>query len=111
MKRRIFSRRNLLSLFLSVPFALAICVMSYSAYQGVQNNNKLKANIAKIASRNLVDKIDRNFYERFGDVQAFAYNRLAVQAATQGATNPELQNFINTMTSYYVLYDLMMLCD
>jgi HAMP domain-containing protein len=111
MKNRIFSAQFLLILFLSVPLALALCVMSYSAYKGVQNKNKIKQRTAQMASRNLVDKIDRNFYERFGDVQAFAYNRLAVNAALADTSSPELQSFINTMTQYYVLYDLMIVCD
>lgn len=59
----------------------------------------------------VIEKIDRNFYERFGDVQAFAFNKLAVETASSRIRNEEVDQFINTMVSYYVLYDLMMICD
>jgi methyl-accepting chemotaxis protein len=111
MKRSIFSKQYLVVLFLSVPLTLAIFVISYSVYKGIQSRNKLNRNIAMVTSRNVLDKIDRNFYERFGDVQAFAFNRLAVEAVKMDSTTEPLQQFINTMTSYYVLYDLMMVCD
>jgi PAS domain S-box-containing protein len=62
-------------------------------------------------SSGVIEKIDRNFYERFGDVQAFAVNKLAVESAETKASTEDLQKFINTMVSYYVLYDLMLLCD
>ena len=59
----------------------------------------------------VIEKIDRNFYERFGDVQAFAFNKLATEMASTDTVTFESQQFINTMISYYVLYDLMMVCD
>ncbi len=62
-------------------------------------------------SASVIEKIDRNFYERFGDVQAFAFNKLAIEMATTHTVSDESQSFINTMVSYYVLYDLMMVCD
>ncbi len=66
---------------------------------------------ANLTAQSVMEKVDRNFYERFGDVQAFAFNRLAVQAVESDSVSPGIQQFINTMTAYYVLYDLMMLCD
>lgn len=59
----------------------------------------------------VIEKIDRNFYERFGDVQAFAFNELALEMAKTDSVSESSQQFINTMVSYYVLYDLMMVCD
>jgi methyl-accepting chemotaxis protein len=111
MKTRIFSRTYLLLLILSVPFTLAAFIIFYSANNAINNGNKLKLDIAQTTSINLLDKIDRNFYERFGDVQAFAFNKLAKEALINEIGNEELQSFINTMTNYYVLYDLMMLAD
>ncbi|MBY0425207.1 MAG: hypothetical protein K2Q22_06190, partial [Cytophagales bacterium] len=111
MKNRIFSKLNLILLILAVPVTLAIFILTFNIHSGIRTSNELKRETALISSQNVLDKIDRNFYERFGDVQAFAYNRLAVDAAQSGQSNDQLQHFINTMTSYYVLYDLMMLCD
>jgi methyl-accepting chemotaxis protein len=111
MKSRIFSRSYLLILFLSVPITLAAFIIIYSANKAIDNGNKLKLDIAQTTSINLLDKIDRNFYERFGDVQAFAFNKLAKEALENDSVNEDLQIFINTMTQYYVLYDLMMIAD
>ncbi len=66
---------------------------------------------ANLTAQSVMEKVDRNFYERFGDVQAFAFNRLAVQTVQSDSVSPGIQQFVNTMTAYYVLYDLMMLCD
>ncbi len=66
---------------------------------------------ANLTAQSVMEKVDRNFYERFGDVQAFAVNRLAVQTVENDSIVHGTQQFINTMTAYYVLYDLMMLCD
>lgn len=111
MKNRIFSKLYLILLVLLVPVTLAIFILTFNIYKGLENTNELKRQTAINTSQNVLDKIDRNFYERFGDVQAFAYNRLAINAAQSGKSSEDLQNFMNTMTSYYVLYDLMMLCD
>src|SRR5690349_24822817 len=66
---------------------------------------------AELTSQSVMDKVDRNFYERFCDVQAVAYNKLAVATAKKDSVVEGTQQFINTMTAYYVLYDLMMICD
>ena len=84
----------------------------YQAYQSVMVDNKAKSVTATLTSKAILDKIDRNFYERFGDVQAFAVNKLVVDRL-QGDTAhlADLQTFVNTMVQYYVLYDLMLVCD
>jgi methyl-accepting chemotaxis protein len=101
---------------LSTPLILAIILTYFSGAKVVEGYNNPKTAIAERTSDAILDKIDRNFYERFGDVQAFAYNRLALSIAKKEVfKSPELrydaQNFINTMTNYYVLYDLMMIVD
>jgi methyl-accepting chemotaxis protein len=84
----------------------------YQAEQTVQSENVAKEVTAKLISQNILDKVDRNFYERFGDVQAFSVNKLVVNKLTGDSLhNAELQNFVNTMVQYYVLYDKMMICD
>jgi methyl-accepting chemotaxis protein len=115
MKGFNLKKLNLSQLFLILSVGtISIILIGVSTYMV---NNSISSKIAQLEvmtngrSSGVIEKIDRNFYERFGDVQAFAYNNLAVEAATTKSSNENLQKFINTMVSYYVLYDLMMVCD
>ena len=110
-------KQKMLLVLLSTPFVLALVLTYFSGVKVVEGYNNPKVAISERTSSNILDKIDRNFYERFGDVQAFAYNRLAVELVQSGGKDVNAkqgritQNFFNTMTSYYVLYDLMMVVD
>src|SRR5262249_2489771 len=53
----------------------------------------------------LMDKIDRNLFERYGDVQAFAFHPKA------RGTPAEIMDAADFYTKSYVIYDLMMVCD
>lgn len=98
---------------LSLAFLLLLlsCLLFYLTRNLVQSLNDGHAITTRLTSQSVMEKIDRNFYERFGDVQAFAFNRLAVSAAESDSIVPGIQEFVNTMTAYYVLYDLMLVCD
>jgi hypothetical protein len=96
---------------IAVPVLLIITITIYSGLNLAENKNGLKSATATQVSRSVMEKIDRNFYERFGDVQAYAANVLAVEMVATDSVSEQAQKFINTMTSYYVLYDLMMLVD
>lgn len=106
----------MLVVLISVPLVLSIIQLTNAASKVVDGYNKPKEAISQRISSDVLDKIDRNFYERFGDVQAFAVNNLAKSFLTQpsndsSSVSKETQSFVNTMVSYYVLYDLMMICD
>ncbi len=114
MKRSVFSENVFARIgvvTLASTLFLVCALFYYLAYRVVDADNNAKAITARLTSQAVVDKIDRNFYERFGDVQAYAYNQLARQTLDSGAATPAVQRFVNTMTAYYVLYDLMMICD
>jgi HAMP domain-containing protein len=97
--------------FLSVPVLLIVTITVYSGLNLVNSKNRLKAATAMQVSGSVMEKVDRNFYERFGDVQAYAANVLAVEMAAADSVSPQAQKFINTMTAYYVLYDLMLVVN
>lgn len=98
--------------FLGLPLILIIVITVYTGFNRVSNENELKLAASVRVSQAVVDKIDRNFYERFGDVQAFAANMLAIETARHhDSLFNHTRHFINTMVGYYVLYDLMMLVD
>lgn len=58
-----------------------------------------------IQAEEVMDKIDRNLFERYGDVQAFAVNPNAL------ADGEALTNAINLYTKTYGIYDLMFVVD
>jgi methyl-accepting chemotaxis protein len=64
-----------------------------------------KGALLESTSSQLLDKIYRNLFERFGDVQAFAYNP---QALAEPAPLTEVLNFY---TKTYGCYDLMVVAD
>lgn len=104
-----FARVGIITLTL-VLLAL-IALFYYLTYTVIASVNRSQLVASQLTSQSVVDKVDRNFYERFGDVQAFAFNQLPVEALRSDSVSADLQLFINTMTAYYVLYDLMMICD
>src|SRR4028118_654881 len=97
--------------FLIVPILLIIAITVYSGINLIWNQNQLKKSTATQIAQSVIEKVDRNFYERFGDVQAYAVNHLAVETALNDSVSAQAQSFINTMTRYYVLYDLMMIVN
>lgn len=116
MKSFSFNRLNLSQQFLIVAMGtISIILVGVSTYMiktSISAKNEQLQVLTNGRSGSVIEKIDRNFYERFGDVQAFAYNKLAVEtASTDGLRSEDVQKFINTMVSYYVLYDLMMICN
>src|SRR5689334_17572322 len=103
--------KQILSVSIGLSVVVVIFLIVFSSIQVVKNKNEIKATTVKNRATAVIEKIDRNFYERFGDVQAFAYNKLAVQMIDSAKATADAQKFLNTMTSYYVLYDLMFVVD
>lgn len=133
-------KKKLVIVLLSVPIVLSLTQLINTAKHVVEGQNKPNQVLAERVADNVLDKIDRNFYERFGDVQAFAFNVLARKGALKSSEKEvkiekkdkkkkqkkeskekqdttakvdysDVQNFMNTMVSYYALYDVMMICD
>src|SRR5688572_15114131 len=103
--------KQILSVARVLSLILLIFLLSFSANQVLESKNSIKQIVNRNRSFSVIEKIDRNFYERFGDVQAYAYNKLAKEAIDSGRATPDVQKFLDIMTFYYVLYDLMMIVD
>ena len=103
--------KQILSVAIGLSVILLVFLLSFSANQVLESKNAIKQIVNRNRSFSVIEKIDRNFYERFGDVQAFAYNKLAIEAVDSAKATSQVQKFINTMVYYYVLYDLMMIVD
>src|SRR3954470_14136369 len=98
--------RSRKSAFFSVGvLVLGILVFILASLFYYLTNNQVSANnesltiTSRLTAQSVMEKVDRNFYERFGDVQAFAYNQLAVATASNDSVADGIQNFINTMTA------------
>src|SRR3989304_3431369 len=90
--------------------ALAVFGLLYSQ-KGVMQSS-MRARLAGQATR-LADTIDRNLFERYGDVQAFGLNTAAHDPANwgkPGADNPLIGSINGYMTNYG-LYRLMLVMD
>lgn len=111
MNQKITLLNKILIPALGIPFLAFTVITIYTVNFSANSLNKVKIAQASSLASNVIDKIDRNYYERFGDVQAFAYNPTALAALRDCTQVPILTDFMNTMASYYVLYDVMMVVD
>jgi len=109
LRQSVFTSVGLL--VLSILILVLVSLFYYLTFNQVSSSNQSATVTAQLTAQSVMDKTDRNFYERFGDVQAFAFNQLAVATAEKDSIAAGAQQFINTMTAYYVLYDLMMICN
>ena len=101
----LFWKITLLCLLIAVPFAsVAVLLISNEIGRVVERNAGVR--LQELAY-NAADKLDRNLFERYGDVQAFA------QSAPARSMNPvAIQNWMNAMTRTYApIYRLMVAAD
>ncbi|MCZ2804736.1 methyl-accepting chemotaxis protein [Modestobacter sp. VKM Ac-2983] len=86
----------------TIPLAgLGVFAWQRSEGDWVRNSGELLQSEA----RSTIDKIDRNLFERYGDVQAFAFNP---DASADPATVGQAADFYSTN---YVIYDLLLVVD
>lgn len=98
-------RSKLLACFLAVT-VLPLLIVSIAAYRNAsQNAVRAAATNLQEKSTQTLDKIYRNLFERYGDVQAFAFNEKAQGTAEQ------VQTALNFYTTTYGCYDLMIVAD
>jgi PAS domain S-box-containing protein len=66
------------------------------------------------AAENIADKIDRNLFERYGDVQAFGLNRVVYNRSDWFKTSEETSDIVKAINQYvdtYEVYSLSILVD
>jgi len=98
-------KHKLLTAFL-VFGLVPLGVVGYLAYQ--QADGSLEATIGEnlsLQAQTAIDAIDRNLFERYGDVQAFAANPMA-----RGGRR-EVEEIADFLTKNYGIYDLMLIVD
>jgi hypothetical protein len=103
--------QQLLLVSMGIISSLVLALTGYMISNSLSSKNEQIKVMAIGRAGGVIEKVDRNFYERFGDVQAFAFNKLAVECIENDSANDDIRAFMNTMVTYYVLYDLMMVCN
>ncbi len=86
---------------------------------GLISNNALvhaeheSSRIVENEAVNLADKIDRNLFERYGDVQAFGLNRIIADKRSDwySRDNNAISEAMNQYVATYGIYSLTILCD
>lgn len=102
-------------LVLFLLFALVpIAVLSFFGYRIIDNAEQEKLLSYQSQAVNIADKIDRNIFERYGDVQAFAVNHVVEDRSLwykPGITDSPLVHAMNEYVIKYGVYSLTILVD
>ncbi len=100
------SLRMRLLVFVLLLTCVPLGIVAYVSYQHSSSQlEKCAGAMLESSATEALDKIDRNLFERYGDVQAFAFNPLARGDATQ------LTKAMDFYTKTYGCYDLMIVAD
>jgi methyl-accepting chemotaxis protein len=91
--------------FLAIGILPVIVLGAYSVKRSSATLTDQAGKEMQLAAANALDTVDRNLFERYGDVQAFAANPRA-----QG-TPREATDVIDFLTTTYGIYDLMLVVD
>ncbi len=93
-----------------IPFATA----AYLALKETLLLQEQSTRSLETAAENVADKVERNLFERYGDVQAFGFNRVFRQKDLwyqQGAEAPLKRVMNEYMSTYTPVYERMLLVD
>lgn len=105
MKNLSFKRK--MQLIVGGLSALAFTAFGVSIWHDLKEMNESKSKIVSDAAGNIIDKVDRNLFERYGDVQAFALSEPA-----RSMDPKRISAFINDMMPTYApIYDVMLVTD
>jgi methyl-accepting chemotaxis protein len=96
---------KLLSLSVGIMLVLGLGSVGVLKYI-VKTQEKSQLNSFEAYARNLSDAIAAQFYERYGDVQAFAIN-----PSIQSSNRENIIETLNTYSAMYGIYDLIMIID
>ena len=99
-------RARLMSV-ISAMSLLAVGQFLFMAYQSTKAMHHGKENLIEASAESMLDKIDRNLFERYGDVQAFALSEPA-----HSGVPARITAFMNDMMGAYApFYDAMIVTD
>ncbi len=90
-------------MFMAVGIVPVLAIGLYSVNRSTATLTEVASHEMEVAALETVDLVDRNLFERYGDVQAFAANPLAV------GTRAEATGIADFLTTTYGIYDLMLI--
>jgi methyl-accepting chemotaxis protein len=105
-------RAKLLLTCLTIALLPTIAI-AYIAWTATDQISEDQGEIYRATAQQMLDTIDRNLFERYGDVQAFGYNTVISNTEAwykPGPGNP-IVAAMNKYTAAYGLYPLMILVD
>jgi len=100
----------LLVVFASFPMAI-VAFIGFTAARGMEEG---VAKRFQVTAETISDKIDRNLFERYGDVQAFTINRIVLERYnwyTPGEKDNEISHAMNDYVKTYGIYFLTIFVD
>ncbi len=119
MNRAIFFLHEKLSLtsklvvLLLVFAAVSMGAVAYIGFNAAQGMEDRVGKRFQVTAQNMADKIDRNLFERYGDVQAFGYNDVVARLTHWGdpSENNAITQAMNKYVAAYGIYYLTLLVD
>lgn len=102
-------RTKLIAAFLVLGIA-PMAVLGVFAWRASQKAAQSNADTLTEVAKNIADKVDRNLFERYGDVQAFGLNRIVLdreqwyKPGEENAIVRAMNGYIDTYDLYYFTY-------
>ena len=108
---------GLTSKLVALLVVFAVVPMGVVAFIGFDASHDMEDTVGvryQVAAENIADKIDRNLFQRYGDVQVFGKNRIVNERYnwyTPGAKDNEIVATMNEYIATYGIYSLTMMVD
>jgi len=114
--KSLFSHWGITAKLVAVFLIFGLVPMGVVGYMGYSATSQMKESVGegfKGTAMTIADKIDRNLFQRYGDVQAFGLNRIVGEKYNwyQVGEDNEISQTMNQYVKTYGLYSLTMLVD
>ncbi len=111
------SRWGLTPKLVALLVVFAVVPMGIVAYIGFDASHEIAATAGvrfQVVAENIADKVDRNLFERYGNVQAFVKNRIVNERYNWYTPRADDNEIVRTMNEYvatYGIYSLTIMVD
>lgn len=103
--------KKFLTIAIGMLLVTVIINVIYFSISSINTSNKNLTVVAGGRARAVLEKLDRNYFERYGDVQVFAYNQEVISAISARKIKAQTQDLVDFLVSSYVFYDAMLIVD
>lgn len=102
-----WSFKRKLQTVIGILASVAILTSGWLTYEIYNGSVTIKSHLVHELAESIMDKIDRNLFERYGDVQAFSLS----EPARSGDPERITKFMSDMMAAYSPIYDVMMVVD